>query len=145
METLPSQTKTIVDSRAEIGLHGYSHEGAYAMTSKKGTSSRSASISAQSSRSDSSAIERLFTRFVNRPYNFCKSTTFSMRVTGTLMILCRISCHVHFQISHHMSQTMARVPRSGCFQQLFLQKHSQVLQNGRMALWKYPQAGIQRT
>lgn len=32
METFPEQTKAIVDSGAEIGLHGYSHEGAYAMT-----------------------------------------------------------------------------------------------------------------
>jgi NAD(P)-dependent dehydrogenase (short-subunit alcohol dehydrogenase family)/peptidoglycan/xylan/chitin deacetylase (PgdA/CDA1 family) len=32
METFPAQTQAVVDSGAEIGLHGYSHEGAYAMT-----------------------------------------------------------------------------------------------------------------
>lgn len=32
METFPQQTAAIVASGAEIGLHGYSHEGAYAMT-----------------------------------------------------------------------------------------------------------------
>ena len=32
METFPEQTAQIVASGAEIGLHGYSHEGAYAMT-----------------------------------------------------------------------------------------------------------------
>lgn len=32
METFPDQTAAIVASGAEIGLHGYSHEGAYAMT-----------------------------------------------------------------------------------------------------------------
>ena len=32
METFPEQTAAIVASGAEIGLHGYSHEGAYAMT-----------------------------------------------------------------------------------------------------------------
>jgi peptidoglycan/xylan/chitin deacetylase (PgdA/CDA1 family) len=32
METFPAATKSIVDSGAEIALHGYSHEGAYAMT-----------------------------------------------------------------------------------------------------------------
>jgi NAD(P)-dependent dehydrogenase (short-subunit alcohol dehydrogenase family) len=32
METFPTQTRAIVHSGAEIGLHGYSHEGAYAMT-----------------------------------------------------------------------------------------------------------------
>lgn len=32
METFPQQTADIVASGAEIGLHGYSHEGAYAMT-----------------------------------------------------------------------------------------------------------------
>lgn len=32
METFPTQTDQIVASGAEIGLHGYSHEGAYAMT-----------------------------------------------------------------------------------------------------------------
>jgi hypothetical protein len=32
IETFPAQTKEIVQSGAEIGLHGYSHEGAYAMT-----------------------------------------------------------------------------------------------------------------
>ena len=32
METFPEETQLIVDSGAEIGLHGYSHEGAYAMT-----------------------------------------------------------------------------------------------------------------
>lgn len=32
METFPKQTSAIVASGAEIGLHGYSHEGAYAMT-----------------------------------------------------------------------------------------------------------------
>ncbi len=32
METFPEQTADIVASGAEIGLHGYSHEGAYAMT-----------------------------------------------------------------------------------------------------------------
>lgn len=32
METFPKQTAAIVESGAEIGLHGYSHEGAYAMT-----------------------------------------------------------------------------------------------------------------
>lgn len=31
-ETFPAETKKIVESGAEIGLHGYSHEGAYAMT-----------------------------------------------------------------------------------------------------------------
>lgn len=32
LETFPEQAKQIVESGAEIGLHGYSHEGAYAMT-----------------------------------------------------------------------------------------------------------------
>lgn len=32
LETFPAQTADIVASGAEIGLHGYSHEGAYAMT-----------------------------------------------------------------------------------------------------------------
>lgn len=32
METFPRETRAIVASGAEIGLHGYSHEGAYAMT-----------------------------------------------------------------------------------------------------------------
>ena len=32
METFPAETKNIVDSGAEIALHGYSHEGAYALT-----------------------------------------------------------------------------------------------------------------
>jgi NAD(P)-dependent dehydrogenase (short-subunit alcohol dehydrogenase family)/peptidoglycan/xylan/chitin deacetylase (PgdA/CDA1 family) len=32
MESFPRQTAAIVDSGAEIGLHGYSHESAYAMT-----------------------------------------------------------------------------------------------------------------
>ena len=32
MESFPAQTKAIVESGAEIGLHGYSHEGAYAMS-----------------------------------------------------------------------------------------------------------------
>lgn len=32
IETFPKQTADIVASGAEIGLHGYSHEGAYAMT-----------------------------------------------------------------------------------------------------------------
>lgn len=32
METFPAATSAIVASGAEIGLHGYSHEGAYAMT-----------------------------------------------------------------------------------------------------------------
>lgn len=32
METFPKQTADIVASGAEIGLHGYSHEGAYSMT-----------------------------------------------------------------------------------------------------------------
>lgn len=32
METFPTQTRAVVDSGAEIGLHGYSHEGAYAMS-----------------------------------------------------------------------------------------------------------------
>ncbi|KAI0134051.1 glucose 1-dehydrogenase [Xylariales sp. AK1849] len=32
LETFPEQTASIVASGAEIGLHGYSHEGAYAMT-----------------------------------------------------------------------------------------------------------------
>lgn len=32
METFPSETSHIVQSGAEIALHGYSHEGAYAMT-----------------------------------------------------------------------------------------------------------------
>jgi NAD(P)-dependent dehydrogenase (short-subunit alcohol dehydrogenase family) len=32
METFPEQTDAIVKSAAEIGLHGYSHESAYAMT-----------------------------------------------------------------------------------------------------------------
>lgn len=32
METFPDQTAAIVASGAEIGLHGYSHEGAYALT-----------------------------------------------------------------------------------------------------------------
>ena len=35
METFPNETEKIVDSGAEIGLHGYSHEGAYAMTEKQ--------------------------------------------------------------------------------------------------------------
>lgn len=32
MESFPKQTRKIIDSGAEIGLHGYSHEGASAMT-----------------------------------------------------------------------------------------------------------------
>lgn len=32
LETFPAQTQEILQSGAEIGLHGYSHEGAYAMT-----------------------------------------------------------------------------------------------------------------
>ena len=32
LETFPAQAKEIAESGAEIGLHGYSHEGAYAMT-----------------------------------------------------------------------------------------------------------------
>src|SRR5947209_4647320 len=32
METFPEATSAIVESGAEIALHGYSHEGAYAMT-----------------------------------------------------------------------------------------------------------------
>ena len=32
LETFPDQAKAVVESGAEIGLHGYSHEGAYAMT-----------------------------------------------------------------------------------------------------------------
>ncbi|KPI41315.1 Peptidoglycan deacetylase [Cyphellophora attinorum] len=32
LETFPTQAKAIAESGAEIGLHGYSHEGAYAMT-----------------------------------------------------------------------------------------------------------------
>ncbi|KIW32296.1 uncharacterized protein PV07_03852 [Cladophialophora immunda] len=32
LETFPSQAREIAESGAEIGLHGYSHEGAYAMT-----------------------------------------------------------------------------------------------------------------
>lgn len=32
LETFPAQARQIVESGAEIGLHGYSHEGAYAMT-----------------------------------------------------------------------------------------------------------------
>ncbi len=32
LETFPDQGKAIIESGAEIGLHGYSHEGAYAMT-----------------------------------------------------------------------------------------------------------------
>ncbi|KAL8771295.1 MAG: hypothetical protein Q9209_003200 [Squamulea sp. 1 TL-2023] len=32
METFPAEVKQIVDSGCEIGLHGYSHEGAYQMT-----------------------------------------------------------------------------------------------------------------
>jgi hypothetical protein len=32
MESFPSQTRAIVASGAEVGLHGYSHEGAYAMS-----------------------------------------------------------------------------------------------------------------
>jgi peptidoglycan/xylan/chitin deacetylase (PgdA/CDA1 family) len=32
LETFPVQTQEILKSGAEIGLHGYSHEGAYAMT-----------------------------------------------------------------------------------------------------------------
>lgn len=32
LETFPEQAKAVVDSGAEIALHGYSHEGAYAMT-----------------------------------------------------------------------------------------------------------------
>ena len=32
METFPDQARAIIDSGAEIGLHGYSHEGAYAMS-----------------------------------------------------------------------------------------------------------------
>lgn len=35
METFPTQTAAIVASGAEIGLHGYSHEGAYAMTAEQ--------------------------------------------------------------------------------------------------------------
>ncbi|KAL2211221.1 glucose 1-dehydrogenase [Sarocladium strictum] len=35
METFPRQTKSIIDSGAEIGLHGYSHEGASAMTEEQ--------------------------------------------------------------------------------------------------------------
>jgi peptidoglycan/xylan/chitin deacetylase (PgdA/CDA1 family) len=32
LETFPEQAKAIAESGAELGLHGYSHEGAYAMT-----------------------------------------------------------------------------------------------------------------
>jgi peptidoglycan/xylan/chitin deacetylase (PgdA/CDA1 family) len=32
LETFPQQARKIIESGAEIGLHGYSHEGAYAMT-----------------------------------------------------------------------------------------------------------------
>jgi NAD(P)-dependent dehydrogenase (short-subunit alcohol dehydrogenase family) len=32
LETFPEQSRAVVESGAEIGLHGYSHEGAYAMT-----------------------------------------------------------------------------------------------------------------
>ena len=32
LETFPSQAQEILESGAEVGLHGYSHEGAYAMT-----------------------------------------------------------------------------------------------------------------
>ncbi|KAI1628038.1 glucose 1-dehydrogenase [Exophiala viscosa] len=32
LETFPSQAQEILESGAELGLHGYSHEGAYAMT-----------------------------------------------------------------------------------------------------------------
>ncbi|KIX02481.1 uncharacterized protein Z518_08422 [Rhinocladiella mackenziei CBS 650.93] len=35
LETFPVQAQQIVQSGAEIGLHGYSHEGAYAMTVKQ--------------------------------------------------------------------------------------------------------------
>lgn len=32
LETFPDQARAVVESGAEVGLHGYSHEGAYAMT-----------------------------------------------------------------------------------------------------------------
>jgi NAD(P)-dependent dehydrogenase (short-subunit alcohol dehydrogenase family)/peptidoglycan/xylan/chitin deacetylase (PgdA/CDA1 family) len=32
LETFPDQARAVIESGAEIGLHGYSHEGAYAMT-----------------------------------------------------------------------------------------------------------------
>ncbi|KAM0555881.1 hypothetical protein ACHAPJ_006283 [Fusarium lateritium] len=35
METFPSQTQAIVNSGAEIGLHGYCHESAYSMTEEQ--------------------------------------------------------------------------------------------------------------
>jgi peptidoglycan/xylan/chitin deacetylase (PgdA/CDA1 family) len=35
METFPAQTKAIVDSGAEIALHGYAHEAAYQMTAEQ--------------------------------------------------------------------------------------------------------------
>ncbi|KAK0384687.1 hypothetical protein NLU13_7165 [Sarocladium strictum] len=35
METFPRQTRSIIDSGAEIGLHGYSHEGASALTEEQ--------------------------------------------------------------------------------------------------------------
>ncbi|KAI9710957.1 MAG: hypothetical protein M1820_002394 [Bogoriella megaspora] len=35
MESFPEQTQAIVDSGAEIALHGYAHEGAYQMTEKQ--------------------------------------------------------------------------------------------------------------
>lgn len=35
METFPSQTQAIVDSGAEIGLHGYSHESAYSLSAEQ--------------------------------------------------------------------------------------------------------------
>jgi peptidoglycan/xylan/chitin deacetylase (PgdA/CDA1 family) len=35
METFPEATSAIVESGAEIALHGYSHEGAYAMTTEQ--------------------------------------------------------------------------------------------------------------
>jgi peptidoglycan/xylan/chitin deacetylase (PgdA/CDA1 family) len=34
-ESFPEQTKAIIDSGAEIGLHGYCHEGAYQMTEEQ--------------------------------------------------------------------------------------------------------------
>lgn len=37
LETFPAQAQEIVQSGAEIGLHGYSHEGAYAMTVQQET------------------------------------------------------------------------------------------------------------
>ncbi|KAL8710534.1 MAG: hypothetical protein Q9220_004967 [cf. Caloplaca sp. 1 TL-2023] len=35
METFPAEVKQVVDSGCEIGLHGYSHEGAYQMTEQQ--------------------------------------------------------------------------------------------------------------